>query len=105
MIPIYMYIVYVLFNTVNQGEIILKMVIGNPDMLSSISDKVTDVHITFRPKEGWIFQLINNCPDLRLIQIPTCHMKTISGTTKSILRMKGIMLEEGTVHGSEKFVA
>ena len=105
MITIYVYDIYVLINTVNQGEVILKMVLGNPDSLSGISDNVTDVHVTFRPSERWIFQLVAACPDLKLIQVPACHMKTISSSIKEFLRMKGIILVKGTVHRSDKFIA
>lgn len=82
----------------------MRIVIGNSHALTMISSSVTDVHITFRPSEKEIFQLITNCPDLKSIQIPVSHMKSISNTTKSILRLRGVALSEGSVHNAERYI-
>ena len=60
------------------------------------------VHLTFRPSNKDIFTLVQTCPKLKAIQIPTSYTKTISKSTLMFLEMQGIELLEGDVWGHRK---
>ena len=59
-------------------------------------------HLTFRPSNKDIFTLVQTCPKLKAIQIPTSYTKTISKSTLMFLEMQGIELLEGDVWGHRK---
>ena len=60
------------------------------------------VHMAFRPSNKDIFTLVKTCPKLKIIQIPTSYMKTISKVTLMFLEMQNITLMEGDVWGHRK---
>ena len=60
------------------------------------------VHMAFRPSNKDIFTLVQTCPGLKGIHIPTSYMKTISNSTLMFLEMQGIELLEGDVWGHRK---
>ena len=60
------------------------------------------VHMAFRPSNKDIFTLVQTCPGLKGIHIPTSYMKTISNSTLMFLEMRNITLLEGDVWGHRK---
>lgn len=74
-------------------------IIGSEDDLKDIEGKEENVHFCFRPSEKNIFELVTKSPKLKRIQLPSSYHKTISNTTKTLLKMKNIKLMKGDIWG------
>lgn len=74
-------------------------IIGSEEDLREIGGKEENVHFCFRPSEKNIFELVTKAPKLKRIQIPSSYQKTISNTTKALLKMKNIKLLVGDIWG------
>jgi len=74
-------------------------IIGAEQDLEDIDGKEENVHFCFRPSEKNIFELVSKTPKLKRIQLPSSYQKTISNTTKSLLKMKNIKLVIGDIWG------
>ncbi len=74
-------------------------IIGSEEDLKDLDGKEENVHFCFRPSEKNIFELVTNSPKLKRIQLPSSYHKTISTTTKSLLKMKNIKLLTGDIWG------
>jgi len=48
------------------------------------------VHMAFRPSNKDVFSLVQTCPKLKAIHIPTSYTKSISKSTLMFLEMKNI---------------
>jgi hypothetical protein len=60
------------------------------------------VHLAFRASNTDIFKLLQNCPRIRAIQVPTTYRKTLSRAGEMFLVMQGIELIEGDVWAQRK---
>jgi len=60
------------------------------------------VHMAFRPSNKDVFTLVQTCPGLKGIHIPTSYVSTISKSTLMFLKMQNITLMEGDVWGHRK---
>lgn len=60
------------------------------------------VHLAFRASNTDIFKLLQNCPRLRVIQVPASYRRTLSRASEMFLVMQGIELIEGDVWGHRK---
>lgn len=74
-------------------------IIGSEEDLKDIEGKEENVHFCFRPSEKNIFELVNKAQKLKRIQLPSSYQKTISNTTKTLLKMKNIKLLTGDIWG------
>jgi hypothetical protein len=74
-------------------------IIGSEDDLKDIEGKDENVHFCFRPSEKNIFELVTKNTKLKRIQLPYSYQKTISNTTKTLLKMKNIKLMTGDIWG------
>ncbi len=74
-------------------------IIGGEEDLKDIDGKEENVHFCFRPSEKNIFELVAKAPKLKRIQLPSSYHKTISNTTKTLLKMKNIKLLTGDIWG------
>ncbi|VVB97626.1 Uncharacterised protein [uncultured archaeon] len=74
-------------------------IIGGEEDLKDIDGKEENVHFCFRPYEKNIFELVAKTPKLKRIQLPSSYHKTISNTTKTLLKMKNIKLLTGDIWG------
>ena len=77
-------------------------VVSSKDEVSLLDTGETIIHLTFRPSNKDIFNLVKSCPNLKAIHIPTSYKKTISEATVMFLSMQGIELLEGDVWGHRK---
>ena len=77
-------------------------VVSSRDEIDSLSKKEKIIHLAFRPSNKDIFDLIQNCPEVKAVHIPSSYLRTISDTTKMLLDMQGISLLEGDVWGHRK---
>jgi hypothetical protein len=74
-------------------------IIASEEDLKDIEGKEENVHFCFRPSEKNIFELVTKTPKLKRIQLPSSYHKTISNTTKALLKMKNIKLLVGDIWG------
>jgi hypothetical protein len=77
-------------------------VVSSKDEIASLNPEEAIIHLTFRPSNKDIFNLVKNCTDLKAIHIPSSYKKTISEATEIFLSMQGIELLEGDVWGHRK---
>lgn len=74
-------------------------IIGSEEDLKDVEVKEENVHFCFRPSEKNIFELVLKSPKIKRIQLPSSYHKTISTTTKTLLKMKNIKLIVGDIWG------
>lgn len=74
-------------------------IIGSEEDLKDLEGKEENVHFCFRPSEKNMFELVSKSPRLKRIQLPASYHKTISSTTKALLKMKNIKLLVGDIWG------
>jgi hypothetical protein len=77
-------------------------VVSSKDEISDLSPNETIVHITFRPSNIDLLELMKTCPRLRAVQVSSSYKKNLSKATRSILDMQGVDLIEGYVWGHRK---
>jgi hypothetical protein len=77
-------------------------VVSSKEEITSLNPEETIIHLTFRPSNKDIFNLVKTCPNLKAIHIPSSYKKTISEATEMFLSMQGIELLEGDVWGHRK---
>ena len=58
--------------------------------------------LAFRASNVDFLNLMQRCPRLRLIQVPTSYMKTMSDAMKVFMDMQGVELLQGDVWGHRK---
>ncbi len=74
-------------------------IIGSEDDLTDLGVSEENVHFCFRPSEKNIFDVVQKCPKLKRIQLPSSYQKTISNTTKMFLKMRNVKLVVGDIWG------
>ncbi len=77
-------------------------VVSSKDEINSLGPSEKIVHLAFRPSNKDIFTLVQTCPNVKAIHIPSSYIKTISNSTRMFLDMQGISLLEGDVWGHRK---
>jgi hypothetical protein len=77
-------------------------VVSSNDEIDSLRKSDAIIHLAFRPSNKDIFALIQKCPEVKAVQVPTSYFKTISNSTKTLLNLQGISLLEGDVWGHRK---
>ena len=63
------------------------------------------VHMAFRPSSKDIFELVEACPKIEVIQLPKSYMATVSKSIEMFLEMQHIQLVEGEVGGHKKAIS
>lgn len=74
-------------------------IIGSEEDLKDLDGKEENVHFCFRPSEKNIFELVEKSSKLKRIQLPSSYHKTLSNTTKMLLKMRNIKLIVGDIWG------
>ena len=77
-------------------------VVSSKEEINSLGAGERIIHLAFRPSNKDIFALVQACPNVKAIHIPSSYIKTISNSTKMFLEMQGIALLEGDVWGHRK---
>lgn len=77
-------------------------IVSSKNEIESLSKSEKIIHLTFRPSNKDIFALVQKCPDVKAIHIPSSYIRTVSDSTKMFLEMQGISLLEGDVWGHRK---
>jgi hypothetical protein len=74
-------------------------VVSSKDEIKLLETSEKYIHLAFRPSNTDIFSLVQTCPDVKAIQVPTSYIKKVSISNMMLLDMKGIALLEGNVWG------
>ncbi len=77
-------------------------VVSSKEEINSLGPGEKIIHLAFRPSNKDIFALVQACPNVKAIHIPSSYIRTISNSTKMFLEMQGISLLEGDVWGHRK---
>ena len=77
-------------------------VVSSKDEISTLDPDEEIVHLAFRPSSKDIFALVNTCPRLKALHIPSSYKKTVSRSIGMFLEMEQIQLMEGDVWGHRK---
>ncbi len=77
-------------------------VVSSKEEINSLGTGEKIIHLAFRPSNKDIFTLVQTCPNVKAIHVPSSYIKTISNSTRMFLDMQGIALLEGDVWGHRK---
>jgi hypothetical protein len=77
-------------------------IVSSKDEIDSLSKAEKIIHLAFRPSNKDIFALVQKCPDVKAIHIPSSYIRNVSDSTKMFLELQGISLLEGNVWGHRK---
>jgi hypothetical protein len=77
-------------------------VVSSKEEINSLGTGEKIIHLAFRPSNKDIFTLVQACPNVKAIHIPSSYIKTISNSTRMFLDMQDIALLEGDVWGHRK---
>ncbi len=77
-------------------------VVSSKEEINSLGSGEKIIHLAFRPSNKDIFSLVQACPNVKAIHIPSSYIKTISNSTRIFLEMQNISLLEGDVWGHRK---
>ncbi len=77
-------------------------IVSSKDEIDSLSKAEKIIHLAFRPSNKDIFALVQKCPEVKAIHIPSSYIRTVSDSTKMFLELQGISLLEGDVWGHRK---
>lgn len=77
-------------------------VVSSKEEINSLGSTEKIIHLAFRPSNKDIFSLVQACPNVKAIHIPSSYIKTISNSTRIFLEMQDISLLEGDVWGHRK---
>jgi hypothetical protein len=77
-------------------------VVSSKEEINSLGTGEKIIHLAFRPSNKDIFTLVQTCPNVKAIHVPSSYIKTISDSTRMFLDMQGIALLEGDVWGHRK---
>ena len=62
------------------------------------------IHLAFRPSNTDIFSMVEKCPKLKAIHMPTSYKKTLSKSSLMFLEMQGVKILEGDVWGHREAI-
>lgn len=77
-------------------------VVSSREEIDSLNPREKMAHLAFRASNVDFIQLMQRCPRLQAIQMPTSYKKTMSNALAGFLQMQGIELIEGDVWGHRK---
>ena len=77
-------------------------VVSSKSEIEELNRNEQMVHLAFRASNTDIFKLLQNCPRIRVIQVPASYRKTLSRAGEMFLDMQGVELIEGDVWGHRK---
>jgi hypothetical protein len=77
-------------------------VVSSKSEIDELNRSEQMVHLAFRASNTDIFRLLQSCPRVRAVQVPTSYRKTLSRASEMFLMMQGVELIEGDVWGHRK---
>jgi hypothetical protein len=80
-------------------------VVSSREEIFTLKPNERIVHLTFRPSNKDFFALVEACPKIEVIQLPTSYKRTVSKSIELFLEMQRIQLIEGDVWGHRKDIS
>lgn len=77
-------------------------IVSRRSEIPSLNPNERIIHLAFRPSNQDIFELVEACPKIEVIQIPESYKRTVSKAIEIFLRMQRITLIKGDVWGHRK---
>ncbi|NMC10685.1 MAG: DUF1699 family protein [Methanothrix sp.] len=77
-------------------------VVSSKKEINDLNRNEQMIHLAFRAANTDIFKLVQNCPRVRAIQVPSSYRKTLSKACEMFLTLQGVELIEGDVWGHRK---
>ena len=77
-------------------------VVSSREEIFTLNPQERIVHLAFRPSNKDIFELVEACPKIEIIQLPKSYLSTISKSIGMFLKMQRIQLLQGDVWGHRK---
>ncbi len=71
-------------------------VLNSKQEIENVHDEKV-IHLSFRPSDVDMLEIIKRCPELKAVQIPTSYISSISVNMPRIMEMQGIALLEGDI--------
>lgn len=90
-------------NRIHKGDETMKLrVVSSREEIDGLNKNEMMVHLAFRAANTDIFKLLQNCPRIRVVQVPSSYRKTLSKASEMFLLIQGVELVEGDVWGHRK---
>jgi hypothetical protein len=77
-------------------------VVSSRDEIPLLDPDEKVIHLAFRPSNKDIFTLVQKCPKVEVIQLPSSYRRTVSKSIEMFMEMQDIKLIEGDVWGHRK---
>ncbi|WP_292467754.1 DUF1699 family protein [Methanolobus sp.] len=77
-------------------------VVSSREEIPQLNPNEKVIHLAFRPSNKDIFLLVQTCPKVEVIQIPSSYRRTVSKSIEMFMAMQNIKLIEGDVWGHRK---
>ena len=77
-------------------------VVSSRNDIENLNRNEQMVHLAFRAANTDVFKLIQNCPRIRMVQVPASYRRTLSKASEMFLNIQGVELVEGDVWGHRK---
>ena len=77
-------------------------VVSSREEIPKLDQNETAIHLAFRPSNTDIFTLVQTCPKVEAIQLPSSYRCTVSKSIEMYMDMQNIKLIEGDVWGHRK---
>ncbi|WP_094227993.1 DUF1699 family protein [Methanolobus psychrotolerans] len=77
-------------------------VVSSREEIPHLNPNEKVIHLAFRPSNKDIFSLVQTCPKVEVIQIPSSYRRTVSKSIEMFMAMQDIKLVEGDVWGHRK---
>lgn len=77
-------------------------VVSSREEIPKLDQNEKVIHLAFRPSNTDIFTLVQTCPKVEVIQLPSSYRRTVSKSIEMFMDMQNIKLIEGDVWGHRK---
>ena len=77
-------------------------IVSSRNDIDNLSRNEQMVHLAFRAANTDVFKLIQNCPRIRMVQVPASYRRTLSKASEMFLTIQGVELVEGDVWGHRR---
>ncbi len=79
----------------------LRMVSSKSE-IEALKESEQMVHLVFGASNADVVRLVQNCPQIEVVSVPSIHRKSLSKSSELFLMMQGVELIEGDVWGHRK---
>lgn len=87
--------VFVQYRLIHRGELMRIRMLNSKYEIETLKEGEEVVHLSFRPSNTDIMQIITRCKGLKALQLPSSYKKTLSDVAIKFLEMEDVELLEG----------